>query len=912
MSRKLMLAAGAIAAAVIAIWFLRRGGDTPAPPPAPAGRAAQATRPGDATEPAARDRGEAPMRFVIDDDPVGALRLEGQVIDAGDQPVGGATVVLAANPPRTVTTEADGSFAFDQLVGRPYTLIARAPAGVAGPVTARLTASSEPVVLKLRAGAKLEVTVVGKDGQPLDATVELRGVDEQRAAARGGAATFAPVAPGGYQIAAWADGMARAFQWIQIGAADATAKLTLVAGAPVLGRVVDERGAGVGGVRVRYGGASDWSQQSSDRLDAAITAADGAFRFDALPAGTMRFTATHPDHAPGTSPLVTLDGKTTATVTITLGAGAVVRGKVVDAGKRPVPSARVRIGAAGAQLVVFERPRQAYTDAAGEFEIKGLPRRELAAVALHETGASGTVAVDTSGGSVSDVVLAIDVTGTIAGVVVDPDGTPLEGVQVSAGPSFADNRTPTDFADWRLRGFPEELTDSAGKFTLTGLAPGSYNVTAVPAASASRGRRGASQGVTAATGETGLRIVLPPEGGVKGKVAFADGKAPALFTVSVALASQTFSGGSGEFELDALPPQQHELLVRGPAFETRALAVTVESGKTADVGTVVVAKGRAIAGVVIADGRPVAGATVFAGRMVFGSGSTSTTQGFNPMGQGTKTDTTDAAGAFQLTGFGEGDITLVAEHEAIGRSRALRLPTVVPGQTELTLALEPYGSLAGMLRQGGKPAEGVRVSCQSVSSPGALYGVAAGPDGAFRFDRLAPDVYRVSATVGMPMTGMKFYARQVEVRPGQQATVELAVEPGAVVVELVPVPRNGALGVAQAFLSSGVVSARTANELALALAAAGPGASQFTVIRSGEPARFSEVSPGSYSVCAVPYPAEVKGMAAMSYGERHADSLLAFCKPIVVAAAPPTQTVQLSVELPPFVPDEPPPAPPSN
>src|SRR5688572_4705698 len=45
----------------------------------------------------------------VDDDPVGALVLEGQVV-LGDanHPVEGATVVLQSNPPRTVVTEADG------------------------------------------------------------------------------------------------------------------------------------------------------------------------------------------------------------------------------------------------------------------------------------------------------------------------------------------------------------------------------------------------------------------------------------------------------------------------------------------------------------------------------------------------------------------------------------------------------------------------------------------------------------------------------------------------------------------------------------------------------------------------------------------------------------------------------------
>src|SRR4051794_28558353 len=72
---------------------------------------------------------------LVDDDPRGSLRLEGQVIDAEDHPVAGATIVLSSHPQRTAKSAADGGFAFDNLVARPYTLVARSEKGVAGPVT---------------------------------------------------------------------------------------------------------------------------------------------------------------------------------------------------------------------------------------------------------------------------------------------------------------------------------------------------------------------------------------------------------------------------------------------------------------------------------------------------------------------------------------------------------------------------------------------------------------------------------------------------------------------------------------------------------------------------------------------------------------------------------------------------------
>jgi hypothetical protein len=106
------------------------------------------------------------------------------------------------------------------------------------------------------------------------------------------------------------------------------------------------------------------------------------------------------------------------------------------------------------------------------------------------------------------------------------------------------------------------------------------------------------------------------------------------------------------------------------------------------------------------------------------------------------------------------------------------------------------------------------------------------------------------------------------------------------------------------FLATGVIAAHTMTDLSLQMAASGASSSQWVIIRAGEPAKFSEVVPGTYSACVVPFPEGVKGMAAMGYGERHSDSLKAFCQSVRVNPSPADQTAQVLVELPPFVPDD--------
>src|SRR5690242_13170028 len=102
MSSKMVGGALAIAGAVLAVWLLFFRHHDVKPPVAPAEPKPVAPAPAPAKA-AAEDpapQGRAPQ-WLIDADPEGPLRLEGQVIGADGHGIAGAQVWLASVPPRS-------------------------------------------------------------------------------------------------------------------------------------------------------------------------------------------------------------------------------------------------------------------------------------------------------------------------------------------------------------------------------------------------------------------------------------------------------------------------------------------------------------------------------------------------------------------------------------------------------------------------------------------------------------------------------------------------------------------------------------------------------------------------------------------------------------------------------------------
>lgn len=916
MTQRTKLAAAAVLvaglAALLLLWHHHHPGDTEAaatPPDHPTGPAAGPHR---VKAPTAAPPPIAPV--AMDDDPVGPLRLEGQVIDEDESPVGGALVTLSSNPPRTATTEEDGSFAFDKLVGRTYSLSARKGDQVGGPLLYALTGKSDPAILHMQSGAIIDATVVAAaGGAPVaGAQVSLSAPHGPTATTdKDGQASLHGVAPGSFAVlSARASGYAPGHQMVAVPEAPGAhvrVRVELPRGAPVSGVVVDPQGHPVAGAQVVARDTSQALSLAGDG-DAATSDKRGRFQLTAVAAGTYHFEAHHPHHAPGSSDPRTVDGSTPTTgVRIVLGAGGTVAGKVVDQSGAPVAWATVRVGIGATGFGGGDAfTRQVTADEQGHFEMKGLPRRALLALAMSDAASSPSVKVDLESTEARrDLVLRLELGGRIEGTVVDDAGTPVPEVSVTARPDVFAGQVAEDYS---LRGAAVRGTDGGGHFAFRGLPPGTYRLYA------GRGESEAApfrrRGVQAATGDLHVKVVLEKPGSLRGRVALDDGSVPAAFTVSVGFPPGVPVVQSSAFTVPSVPPGTYDVTFRGPEFAQKVVRdVAVAAGQAVDMGTVTVQRGRSVSGRVLrADGSPVAGAHVVLGRQLLGDGKSLSSSLATTFGDsmGLRQTESDESGRYTLSGIGTSkDLLLAAEHDSDGRSPPVLVPAGSESRT-IDLVLAGVGSVSGTVTAGGKPAASAQVAATPLGASKQTILVTTADDGTYEIDRLAAGDYKVTAIVGGGMGGGSMASDGVTIAAGKKAHLDLDVAVGDVTLVVKVEPRGaGTIDLAQVFLFSGAVDLKNGKQVQdKLLASSGGGTAKMVFAMGASPARFTEVAAGAYSVCVLPITGDMNDQQFVQRLQEQAEKLAVYCTRKTVTAAPAEQTYTAAV--PPMAPLPPP------
>lgn len=261
----------------------------------------------------------------------------------------------------------------------------------------------------------------------------------------------------------------------------------------------------------------------------------------------------------------------------------------------------------------------------------------------------------------------------------------------------------------------------------------------------------------------------------------------------------------------------------------------------------------------------------------------------------------DAAGQFRFTGVSSSSMYIAAEG-ATGRSWPLRVEQG-RAQSNMTLTLRPFGRLEGTVTViGGRGAAGIdvfAVAAGESTQPRAGVGVVVDRRGHFEIPRLAAGTYLVMLQAGGDSAGRMFSARKVTIAPGKTAKLALKVETGGVNVDMVVADADGKdIGTLQLALFSGHVQAKNLVQVRKAFAGAVKTAN--TRVGNTKPVAetnsqhfvFHKLSPGKYTVCAVPLGGDIKDPQLVRTLRNIKDELPVRCHPIMVSKKA-EQTVHL-------------------
>jgi len=328
--------------------------------------------------------------------------------------------------------------------------------------------------------------------------------------------------------------------------------------------------------------------------------------------------------------------------------------------------------------------------------------------------------------------------GAIRGVVLTLDGAPIPGARVDAErspqPRYAAVRDPAGQEDddgeaaadepLLARGGTSCLSDARGRFEITGLPVGSYDLEVV-ARGFGRRRIAAAPAREGTTGDEVLRIVLQPELHLRGQVV--DRRARAIEGAEVTLTylaadasgldPTTWSGSrrpalpgavhrvrtdaGGRFGFDGLARGVYRAEASGPGHSpTVAPLVEVHERNGPEESHLVfeLDAGGRIRGVVRGkNGKPLAGARVRLAAKPGGRGAPA-----GAVGPGARAALTVADGAFEIDGLPEDTFRL--DVSASGH-RDRSIEDVAPGGEPLAVILEPAAPLEGRVidRSSGEP-----------------------------------------------------------------------------------------------------------------------------------------------------------------------------------------------------------------
>jgi hypothetical protein len=252
-----------------------------------------------------------------------------------------------------------------------------------------------------------------------------------------------------------------------------------------------------------------------------------------------------------------------------------------------------------------------------------------------------------------------------------------------------------------------------------------------------------------------------------------------------------------------------------------------------------------------------------------------------------------------LRGVGAQAQILMADHDAAGRSVPAMLPA---GRADArqTLVLQPFGAVQGTVRRNGQPVE-AGVVLRPQGAPDASFDLGTGPDGAFRFDRVAPGSYMLYAALprGDSLGGDGGSGRTIAVRAGETTTTDIDIQVGDLEVTVAVTSPGDVVQYAYAAIAAiGAPIAhlpRTVSEARALLIAAPEGTVKEGFIVKERRIRFQDVAAGSYIACAVPLPGDPSDPQILAAFRATVPALAITCRSVAIDAASAAKPIVIAV-----------------
>ena len=677
---------------------------------------------------------------------VGALRLEGQVIDNREAPVEGATIHLSGGDDlgEDAISGADGAYVFEHLPTGHYWVSALKGDQFSSSVELDLSPTTEPLVLQLVAGHA--VTIHVRDARTHDVlagadVVAWAGNGEESSRTRrcttneDGRCTLHGLGFG-WRLDSWTSSTGyerrRVMKILEIDpSAEDILEVELRRGAAVSGIVVDKNK-----VPTPQRPVSIYGHDSEETVDSGP---DGRWRFDAVAAGPHQLMYDEGDrlakriiNADGVHPLEGIELVVDAPDVL-----EALTGVVVDDSNQPIAGVNLY-----ARMYKPLKMDQTTTDATGHFTVKLPPVRAFQVSAWKDELVSETDVSEVERRAPLRIVVHRSL---IEGDVVDHRGRPVANAQIV--------RSRSEIA----------RSDSRGHFVVRGVGSEGAELAAY---ATDRRVGGQFVGTPTKPGDKHVKLVVDDVSSVIGRVEL-DGKPLDSYTMNLSDGSQMeFAGfkeeivhaADGHFALRGIPGGNLQINIQGLGFPRKELPlIHVTAGRDIDLGTIAIDRGQQIRGRALdPNGAPVPGARV----TVHHQGPYPYMSAADLSGQGTATTKSDAAGNFTISGFEMTEGTrIIATHETIGSSgeRVIDART-----TSIDLVLRSTGAIDGTVDSYEYFATLSRVDDRAYS---ALCNV----DALQRFscENLEPGTYVVF------LDGEPSFPRRVTVRAGGRAHVDL-------------------------------------------------------------------------------------------------------------------------------------------